>query len=135
MWLIMAVLFIAAIYNKNIMFVYMTTCNINGKKYIGKYEGKDSDKYMGSGKLLRRAIKKYGIENFSRTILEYFNNKEEVCLAEKRYIAWYNAVESGDFYNIAEGGEGGNTFAGIKGTDRDMLILKLKARKKGQIRL
>jgi hypothetical protein len=112
------------------MFVYITTCLINNKKYIGKYEGKDTDKYLGSGKLLRRAIKKHGCENFTRVVLEYFNSKDEVRSAEKRYIKLYDAVNSAEFYNIAEGGEGGNTFAGIVGSDRLQLIDKLKKRKK-----
>jgi len=112
------------------MFIYMTICTINNKKYIGKYEGNESDNYLGSGKLLRRAIKKYGAENFNRIILERFQTKEEVRAAEIKYIQKYNAVNSNEFYNIASGGEGGNTFAGIKGMSRKSLIKKLKSRKK-----
>jgi hypothetical protein len=113
------------------MFIYITTCLINGKKYIGKYEGKESDDYLGSGKLLRRAIKKYGKCNFTRTILQRYSTKEDVRLAEIKYIKIYNAVQSDEFYNIANGGEGGNTFAGIVGEERVKLINKLKMRKKG----
>ena len=112
------------------MFVYMTTCLITGKKYIGKYEGKETDKYLGSGKLLRRAIKKYGEFNFQRTILERYQTSTEVRSGEIYWIAKFNAVESDEFYNIAEGGEGGNTFAGIQGLERVQLIEKLKQRKR-----
>jgi len=112
------------------MFVYMTTCMINGKKYIGKYEGKESDSYLGSGKLLRRAIRKYGVENFTRTILERYQTVSETRLGEQYWISKFNAVDSDQFYNIASGGEGGNTFAGIRGADRIQLIEKLKQRKK-----
>lgn len=108
----------------------MTTCIVNGKKYIGKYEGKESDNYLGSGKLLRRAIKKYGVHNFYRTILERFSSKEDVRSAEIYYIKLFNAIDSEDFYNIAAGGEGGNTYAGITGSDRILLKEKLKSRKK-----
>lgn len=110
------------------MFVYMTTCLITGKKYIGKYEGKETDKYLGSGKLLRRAIKKYGESNFQRIILERYQTVTETRSGEIHWIAKFNAVESDEFYNIAEGGEGGNTFAGIQGLNRVQLIEKLKQR-------
>ena len=44
-------------------FIYMTTNNINGKKYIGQktYKG-NYVKYLGSGVLLNRAIDKYGFD-------------------------------------------------------------------------
>ena len=92
------------------MFVYLTICLANGKSYIGKYEGKESDKYLGSGKLLLRAIKKFGREKFERHTLERFNDSESCRLGEKAWIVRLNAVKSKDFYNIADGGEGGNTF-------------------------
>lgn len=111
------------------MFTYLTICLINNKKYIGKYEGKDTDNYLGSGSLLKRAIVKYGKENFERIILEKYNTKEECREGEKKWIRLFNAVESKDFYNIALGGEGGNTFAGIQGEARVLLIAKLKKRK------
>lgn len=112
------------------MFVYMTTCLINGKKYIGKYEGKETDNYLGSGKLLMRAIRKYGIETFTRIILERYQTVDDTRLGEQHWILKFNAVESDEFYNIAAGGEGGNTYAGIRGLDRIQLIEKLKQRNK-----
>jgi hypothetical protein len=40
--------------------IYKITNKINGKIYIGKHQTKDvQDSYMGSGKRLRYAIKKY----------------------------------------------------------------------------
>ena len=42
------------------MIVYKTTNLINGKIYIGK-DMKNNPNYLGSGTILRRAIKKYGI--------------------------------------------------------------------------
>lgn len=112
------------------MFVYLTCCLINNKKYIGKYEGSEKDNYLGSGKLLKRAIEKYGKENFERMILERYTTKEECREGEKKWIARFDAVKSKEFYNIAEGGEGGNTFAGIQGEERIQLIAKLKNRKR-----
>jgi hypothetical protein len=107
----------------------MTICLINNKKYIGKYEGKESDKYLGSGKLLKRSILKHGKENFKRIILEKYNNKNDCREGEKKWIKLFNAVEAKDFYNIAHGGEGGDTLSGILGEDRIKLITKLKTRR------
>lgn len=111
------------------MFVYLTYCLKNGKSYIGKYEGSESDKYLGSGKLLKRAVKKYGKESFTRLILERYNSIEDCREGEKKWIKLFDAVESNKFYNIARGGEGGDTLTGIIGDDRIKLQAKLKKRK------
>ena len=50
-------------------YIYLTTNKINGMKYIGKHYGELDDSYLGSGKILKRAIEKYGKENFEKSIL------------------------------------------------------------------
>lgn len=96
-------------------FIYITTNHINGKRYIGqrKYDKQNKWKnYLGSGIILSKAIDKYGRENFSKEIIEECESKEQLDEREKYWITYYNAVESDSFYNIASGGEGGNTIAG-----------------------
>ena len=92
-------------------YIYKITNLVNGKTYIGqhKYEKLD-DYYMGSGKHLINAQKKYGIENFKKEIL-IFNvaKKEHIDLLEKTFIASERKkVGPENCYNITDGGEGGN---------------------------
>jgi hypothetical protein len=55
--------------------IYKTTNLINGKIYIGKHETSDlNDTYMGSGKVLMNAIKKYGKDSFKKEILFKLKN-------------------------------------------------------------
>ena len=94
-------------------FVYMTTNNINGKKYIGQRKFTSGwERYIGSGKLITAAIKKYGKKNFTRIILAIANSKEELDELEIYYINMYNATKSKEFYNIASGGHNANNMAG-----------------------
>jgi group I intron endonuclease len=80
------------------MIIYMTTNNINGKKYIGK-DVKNNPKYLGSGFDLQKAIKKYGKENFTKIILETCPNKEELWKREEYWLTLYNAKSNPEFYN------------------------------------
>lgn len=95
--------------------VYKITNKINGKIYIGKHQTKDlEDGYMGSGKLLRRAQEKYGIQNFEKKILHVFETEEEMNIKEKELVTEeFCLLES--TYNLCEGGKGG--FGYINSTD------------------
>ena len=44
------------------MIIYQTTNLLNGKIYVGQ-DAKDNPNYYGSGIILERSIKKYGISN------------------------------------------------------------------------
>ena len=89
--------------------IYRITNCINGKTYIGQHKYKETpyDSYMGSGKHLRRAQKKYGIENFKKDILVFcIIDKKLIDMMEKEYIALERKCNTNGCYNIADGGEG-----------------------------
>lgn len=88
--------------------IYRVTNCINGKTYIGqhRYEELDDD-YMGSGVLLHKAYKKYGIENFKKEIIcKNVQYKETIDDMEKFYIKKERELNPFGCYNIADGGEG-----------------------------
>lgn len=84
--------------------IYKTTNIINGKFYIGKHKTKDlNDGYMGSGKLLRRAIDKHGINNFHKEILHICEDEDHMNLLESILVVPDSEIN----YNLCEGGQGG----------------------------
>lgn len=50
--------------------IYMTTCILNGKIYIGQTIHWRDRTYLGSGVALCEAVKKYGRDKFKRKILK-----------------------------------------------------------------
>jgi len=88
------------------MYVYKTTNLINNKIYIGFHKSK-SKNYLGSGKILKQALKKYGRENFINEILEICNSEEELFKREKYWIKHYDSQNRLIGYNITDGGLGG----------------------------
>ncbi len=70
------------------------------------------DGYMGSGKRLRYSIKKYGIENFTCEILEFFNTREKLILREKELIT-NELISDTKCLNIRLGGDGGFYYCNI----------------------
>lgn len=84
--------------------VYKTTNLINGKFYVGIHRTPFiDDGYMGSGKLLKRAIKKYGIDNFHKEILFICSSEQEMSLREKILVVPDPEIS----YNLVPGGYGG----------------------------
>lgn len=91
------------------MLIYKITNRLNGKIYVGQSID-DNPEYLGSGKLIKRSVEKYGVSNFKREVLEYCEKRELLNEREIYWIAKLNARDLSIGYNIASGGEGGDTF-------------------------
>lgn len=88
-------------------YIYRITNLINGKTYIGQHKYKKlNDSYLGSGTLIRRAIKEYGKENFKKEILvSELTTYKDADILEILYISLERGRGHGE-YNICDGGSG-----------------------------
>lgn len=90
-------------------YFYKITNNLNGHYYYGIHSTDDlDDGYMGSGTRLRYAYEKYGIENFTKEILKFFETREDAAKHEADVVNEV-LVKDGDCYNIILGGDNRNT--------------------------
>jgi group I intron endonuclease len=104
------------------MVIYETINKINGKRYIGKDKHNDPN-YLGSGAILTKAIKKYGRENFVKTILEHCDSEDHMAERERHWIKITGAQISDTYYNIGSGGNGGDNITNHP--NRDEFIKKM----------
>lgn len=94
-------------------YIYLITNKINNKKYVGKTTQSiekrwqehisDSKREKCEIRPLYRAIRKYGIENFTIKEIEKCNT-DNLSEKEKYWIRYYNTYEDG--YNATLGGDG-----------------------------
>ena len=95
---------------KTYNYFYIINNLLNGHFYLGVHSTDDlDDGYFGSGKVLKQAIKKHGVENFELTILKYFDTRDELMTFERevvneRFLEYYQSI----CYNLKKGGEGGS---------------------------
>jgi hypothetical protein len=87
------------------MIIYKTINLINGKFYIGK-DSNNNPNYLGSGIILKNAIKKHGKENFEKITLQKCASRKELNEREIYWIKKLNATNKKIGYNLAPGGEG-----------------------------
>jgi len=99
------------------MFVYQITNKVNGKKYIGQHAGDNLLRYWEStvyfaehgyqGKrLLYRAIRKYGADNFDIKPLVIVGTKQDMDYYERGLIKAFKTMSPAFGYNITAGGGG-----------------------------
>ena len=102
--------------------VYLTYCLASKKIYIGVHETENPDKfdgYLGNGVRInvpasykhpttpfKRAVKKYGIDQFRRITISIFDTKEEAYSLEAMLVN-EEFIKRDDTYNIKLGGSGG----------------------------
>jgi hypothetical protein len=80
---------------------------VNAKIYIGVHTTLIlDDEYMGSGKVIKRAIEKYSTDNFRKDILEFFEDAKTMYAREKEIVTDEFLLRE-DVYNLRRGGHGG----------------------------
>jgi hypothetical protein len=94
--------------------VYKVTNLVNNKFYIGVHATKNpNDSYIGSGKIIKDAIKKYKKENFKKEVLFIFDTLTEALNKEKEIVN-EDFVKDNNNYNISLGGGlGGKNINGL----------------------
>lgn len=109
--------------------LYRTDNLTNGKYYYGVHATDNLlDGYLGSGQVLKKAIKKYGKENFIRTDLEFFNSMEEAYSREAEIVT-ESLVKDPNCYNSKPGGLGGTkgmVTVYFQGTFQKVLLSELE---------
>ncbi len=100
-------------------YFYKITNNLNGHFYYGVHNTDNlNDGYMGSGRRLHYAYKKYGSENFTKDILKYFNSSKEAFEYEAEVVN-EDLIKDDNCYNIKQGGDGWQTIGLITVKDKD----------------
>lgn len=124
---------------KETFILYKTTNVINRKIYVGVHKQKSDfkpyefDGYLGSGKLLQLAIKKYGKENFIRETIDTFASREDAENAEKHLVN-KNFLQEDNVYNVTEGGGSPpyNPTLWLGKTHSEQSKLKISSNRKGK---
>lgn len=94
--------------------IYKIINKINGKIYIGQTKNSFKIRYKynfekyTTNYLIKKDLKKYGIENFEiNEKFDFANSKEELNEKEIFWINYYGGCYSDKVYNLTEGGENG----------------------------
>jgi group I intron endonuclease len=114
--------------NKTYYYIYEIINLVNGKTYIGQHITQDlEDGYIGSGKALKSAIKKYGRSSFKKEILAFANGPVSLNFMERCLVPlWWAELPTN--YNMMEGGHNG---ARMSAEARKKISLGRKGKKFG----
>ncbi len=88
-------------------YIYKTTCLINNLIYVGQHKAAkfEPNKYIGSGRLFLREVKKFGKENFICELLDTAENLDELNSKEEYWVEFYQSRDPLIGYNVKKGGE------------------------------
>ena len=89
----------------NSFIIYKTTNLINNKIYVGQHCTSEEDGYLGSGKVIKLAIKKYGRQNFVRETIEFCTSAN----VDDKEVYWVDKLDATNpevGYNLENGGNG-----------------------------
>lgn len=115
------------------MIIYKITNKENGKMYIGQTINSIEDRWHrhcsdAMNNILdthfARAIRLYGIDNFSYEIIDTASTQEELTAKEQYWIRYYNSVNEGYNETDATYKSGGNTYK--KKTEEELKVIKEK---------
>jgi hypothetical protein len=110
-------------------YVYKITSKIDGKIYVGVRScncNMHEDNYLGSGIALKRAIKKYGKEFFTKEILFNFSTNKEAFLKEAELVNEEFVLRK-DTFNLSVGGCGGSGPASCKTKESHLISVQKTA--------
>lgn len=118
------------------MQVYLIQNTSNLKRYVGQHSGDDLEWYLRKNisealrggtckRLLYNAVRKNGAESFTIRCICICNDKEEMNVAERAFIAFYKTRDPKWGYNLTDGGEGG--LPGVKHSEETKAKMRASA--------
>ena len=94
--------------------VYCTTNKLNGRYYIGVHKTSAlNDGYLGSGKILKHSIAKYGVAAFEKEICMVYGSAAEAFAKEELLVRVHRRNKL--CMNLRKGGAGGFDFINESG--------------------
>jgi len=111
--------------------IYKIINKVNKKYYIGKHVTEDiNDDYFGSGKLIQKAIKKYGKNKFIKKILFVFDNEKDMIEKEVELLSERNIYPTNKkSYNLNLGGDGSFEYINKNNLSNTEILKKQKSEK------
>lgn len=95
------------------MFVYVISCSVTGKRYVGKscmpakrWTAHQAQSRSGNQAPLYRAMRRYGADAFEFEVVEQCASEAESYDREAAWIAKLDSTVRGNGYNQTSGGEG-----------------------------
>ena len=87
-------------------YLYKITNNLTGQYYYGIHTTYNlHDNYMGSGAKIKKDLKIFGVNNFTKEYVQFFEDDESLKLAEKNIIT-PQMLNDPICYNVLSGGGG-----------------------------